>query len=226
MAAANDEGAAANHDERPTGRDQPERDRAFRPRPVIEDRDPEIARLARPFGGTASRSRAAVIAEYTAALRIRAIVRGAKVFERECKPCHKVGDRGFALGPDLTGSPSADPAALLANILDPTAVVQPGYLQYLVVDHDGRTYSGVIAAETATSLTLRRGDGAEDTILRAQVAEIAGTGLSMMPEGFEKTIAKAEMADLIAFLRGRTEAAATSMATNARGRWRSARCRD
>ena len=70
-----------------------------------------------------------------------------------------------------------------------------------MVDQDGRTYSGVIAAETATSLTLRRGDGAEDTILRAQVAEMAGTGLSMMPEGFEKTIAKPEMADLIAFLR-------------------------
>ena len=42
----------------------------------------------------------------------------------------------------------------------------------MVVDQDGRTYSGIIAAETATSLTLRRGDGAEDTILRAQVAEI------------------------------------------------------
>jgi putative heme-binding domain-containing protein len=123
------------------------------------------------------------------------------VFERECKTCHKVGDRGFALGPDLTGSPSADPAALLANILDPSAVVQPGYLQYMLVDQSGRTYSGIIAAETATSLTLRRGDGAEDTILRTQIAEITSTGLSIMPEAFEKTISKSEMADLIAFLR-------------------------
>ena len=101
----------------------------------------------------------------------------------------------------MTSSPSADSAALLANILDPNAVVQPGYLQYTVADQDGRNYSGIIAAETATSLTLRRGDGAEDTILRAQVAEMASTGQSMMPEGFEKTISKPEMADLIAFLR-------------------------
>ncbi len=77
----------------------------------------------------------------------------------------------------------------------------------MVVDQDGRTYSGIIAAETATSLTLRRGDGAEDTILRTQVAEMTGTGLSLMPEGFEKTITKPEMADLIAFLRARTAAA-------------------
>ena len=123
------------------------------------------------------------------------------MFERECKSCHKVSDRGFALGPDLTGSPSGDPAALLANILDPNASVQPAYVQYVIFDQDGRTYSGMITAETATSLTLRRGEGAEETILRAQIAEMTSTGLSLMPEGFEKTISKPEMADLIAFLR-------------------------
>ena len=171
--------------------------------PSVKHRDPEIAGLAHAlFGGTATRSRAAVIADHAIVLQTKGdAARGAKVFERECKTCHKVGDRGFALGPDLTGSPSADPAALLANILDPGAVVQPSYLQYTVVDQNGRIYSGIIAAETATSLTLRRGDGAEDTILRTQVAEMASTGLSMMPEGFEKTISKPEMADLIAFLR-------------------------
>jgi hypothetical protein len=36
-------------------------------------------------------------------------------------------------------------------------------------------------------LTLRRDDSGEDTILDAQVAEMAGTGMSMMPEGFEET---------------------------------------
>ena len=59
----------------------------------------------------------------------------------------------------------------------------------------------MIAAETATSVTLRRGDGAEDTILRTRIAEMTSTGLSLMPEGFEKTISKPEMADLLAFLR-------------------------
>ena len=59
----------------------------------------------------------------------------------------------------------------------------------------------MITAETATSLTLRRGGGAEDTILRARIDEMTSTGLSLMPEGLEKTISKAEMADLVAFLR-------------------------
>jgi putative heme-binding domain-containing protein len=171
--------------------------------PLLRHRDPEIARLAQAgFGRAATQSRAQAIAGYLAALKTRGDSgRGAKVFERECQACHKVGNRGFALGPDLTGSPSGDPAALLANILDPNANVQPNYVQYLVVDQGGRAYSGIIAAETATSLTLRRGSGAEDTILRAQIAELTSTGLSLMPEGLEKTISQPEMADLIAFLR-------------------------
>ena len=209
------------------GRDRSEPDRAGRPRPLLTHRDPEIARLAqvgvRPDGvGGASRD--------TRRVCRRAADEGGCVprcegLRRECKTCHKVGERGFSLGPDLTGSPSADPASMLTNILDPNAAVRPEFLQYLVVDHDGRTYSGLIAAETATSLTLRRGAGAEDTILRAQVAEMTGTGLSLMPEGLEKTITKPEMADLVAFLRARTAAARDREPTKtARGRSTSAPC--
>ena len=171
--------------------------------PLLKHRDPELARSAQKlFGKGASRSRAQVVAEYLTVVRLKGdAVAGAKVFERECTSCHKVGDRGFALGPDLAGSPSADPTALLSSILDPNASVPPNNVQYLVIDQNGRTYSGIIASETATSLTLRRGDGAQDTILRAQVAELTSTGLSLMPEGMEKRISKPEMADLIAFLR-------------------------
>jgi putative heme-binding domain-containing protein len=171
--------------------------------PLLRHRDPEIARLARAiFGDAPTGSRAAVIADYAATLRAGGdTARGAKVFERECKSCHNVGTIGFGLGPDLTGSPSADARSLLANILDPNAAVQPSYWLYVVVDQNGRNYSGIIAAETATALTLRRGDGGEDTILRGQIADMASTGLSIMPEGLEKTISKPEMADLIAFLR-------------------------
>jgi putative heme-binding domain-containing protein len=172
--------------------------------PLLKHRDAEIARLAQAlFGQAGSRTRAQVIARYLAPVQPTKgdVTRGARVFDRECKTCHQVGDRGFALGPDLTGSPSRDSAALLANILDPNANVLPNYVQYLVVDRNGRTYSGLIDAETASSLTLRRADGARDTILRAQITEMTSTGLSLMPEGFEKTIAPPEMADLIAFLR-------------------------
>jgi putative heme-binding domain-containing protein len=171
--------------------------------PLLKHRDAEIARLAKIlFAQTAPRPRAQVIDDYVTALRMDGnAARGIRVFERECMACHRVGARGFALGPDLTGSPSGEPASLLANILDPNANVAPNSVQYLVIDQNGRSYAGIIASETATSLTLRRGGGAEDTILRVHIAEMTSTVMSLMPEGLEKTISKPEMADLIVFLR-------------------------
>ena len=105
------------------------------------------------------------------------------------------------MGPDLTGSPSRDAATLVANILDPNATVVPGEVQYVVIDQDGRSYTGMITGETATSLTLRGAGGAEETILRSRIAELRSTGLSLMPEGLEKIISKPEMSDVVAFLR-------------------------
>ena len=59
----------------------------------------------------------------------------------------------------------------------------------------------MIAGETATSITLVRGEKASDTLLRVDIEELKSTGTSLMPEGFEKELDAAAMNDLIAFLR-------------------------
>jgi putative heme-binding domain-containing protein len=65
---------------------------------------------------------------------------------------------------------------------------------------DGRTVSGVVAGEGAASITLRRGDGQSETILRSDIEEITNTGMSIMPEGIERQIDVEGMADLLAYL--------------------------
>jgi putative membrane-bound dehydrogenase-like protein len=170
---------------------------------LLKHRNPEVASLARKlFQDGQSRSRAQVVSDHMSVLGLKGLTdRGRQVFIRECKACHKIGEIGVAIGPDLTGSPSRDGAALLSNILDPNAYALPGYIQYVVSDLNGRSYTGIIAAETGPSVTLRRGDGLQDTLLRNQIDAMSSTGQSLMPEGLEKTITKQEMADLVAFLR-------------------------
>ena len=58
----------------------------------------------------------------------------------------------------------------------------------------------MLAAETATSVTLRRAEGAEDTVLRSNIEELRSLSQSVMPEGLEKQIGHQQMADLIAYL--------------------------
>ena len=81
----------------------------------------------------------------------------------------------------------------------------PPYLSYVISTANGRVVTGMISAETANSLTVRRPDGGEETIPRTEIDELRSTGLSFMPEGLEKTIDVPAMADLLAFLTRRSE---------------------
>jgi putative heme-binding domain-containing protein len=135
--------------------------------------------------------------------------RGEVVFKRECAACHKVRNEGFEVGPDLASSPSRDIDALLTNILDPNRFVDPANIQYVVIDQSGRTISGKIIGETATSVTLTSGKGVRETILRKDIDQFVSTDKSLMPEGLENTVSKDEMTNLLAFLNGLESAPGT-----------------
>ena len=63
-----------------------------------------------------------------------------------------------------------------------------------------RVLDGIITDESAASLTLKRAEGVTETVLRGDIAQLFGSGLSLMPEGMETGITVEQMADLIAFL--------------------------
>ena len=88
----------------------------------------------------------------------------------------------------------------MVNVLDPNREVNPQYLNYIAITSDGRSISGMIAAENAASLTLRRAENAIDTVLRVDLDQLQSTGLSIMPEGMEETVDPQAMADVIAYL--------------------------
>ena len=105
------------------------------------------------------------------------------------------------VGPDLLSAlRNKSREALLIDILDPSREVDPRYINYVVSTKAGRVFTGMIAAETASSVTLRRAEKAEDTLLRSQIDEIQATAKSVMPEGLEQQLTKQDVADVIAYL--------------------------
>ena len=108
---------------------------------------------------------------------------------------------GTAVGPDISDTFNRTREALLTDILDPSRVIDTGYVNYLVRTKSGSTVSGFIAAQTASSLTLRRGKDQEDVILRADVEDMRASAVSVMPEGLEKNITVEQMGDLLTFLK-------------------------
>jgi hypothetical protein len=79
--------------------------------------------------------------------------------------------------------------------------VEPRFISYNIETRDGRSLSGIINAETATTLTLVQPGGIQETILRSDATEIRATGLSLMPEGLEQSMNVQDLADLIAHLK-------------------------
>ena len=78
--------------------------------------------------------------------------------------------------------------------------MQTCYVSYAAVTRSGREISGIITAETANNISLRSTDGREETLLRSELKELSSSGLSLMPEGFEKALQPQDMADLLAAL--------------------------
>lgn len=159
-------------------------------------------RAAKLFAGATSKDLEAVLAAYKPAADTPGdAAKGKAVFRRECASCHLAGNVGQIVGPAAATFKDKTPAELLTAILDPNREVDPRYLNYTLTLVDGRTTSGIVGGESPTAITLRRAEGAVEIVLRSQIDELKSTKQSLMPEGLEKKVTPAEMADLIAFLR-------------------------
>jgi putative heme-binding domain-containing protein len=160
------------------------------------------ARAAKVFAATAS-DRAAVLGEYEGVARLTGdAARGAELFRQQCAVCHRLRGEGREIGPDLGALANKSVPALLTAILDPNQAVEWRYVTYTARVKDGREVSGILAAETAASVTLRTAAGTEEILLRSQIEDLRGSKLSLMPEGLEKALPPQAMADLLAWLAG------------------------
>ncbi len=128
--------------------------------------------------------------------------RGRAVFAKICAACHRLDGVGHEIGPNLASFRNRGAEAILVNVLDPNREVNPQYVNYVVITHDGRSMTGMVAAETATSVTLKRAEDVTDVVERDNIEQLRSTGQSIMPEGMEKQIDQAAMADLLAYLMG------------------------
>ena len=104
------------------------------------------------------------------------------------------------VGPDLVTVKTTGSEKLLDSIIDPSREVDPKYVAYLVETKSGESVFGVIANESATSISLRQPFGKEETLLRSNLKRMQSLNQSLMPEGLETGLTPAQMADLLEFI--------------------------
>ena len=170
---------------------------------LTQSKDETVRERAKTIlAAAAPASRKEVLDAYQPALSLKADPkRGRELFVKNCSTCHRVDNVGVNVAPDISDTRTKKPEQLLLDIVDPNKAIDANYFAYAVALKDGTVQSGVISAETATSITLKQPEGKVLTLLRSDIEELRNTGLSLMPVGLEKNVDQQAMADLIFWLK-------------------------
>ncbi len=127
--------------------------------------------------------------------------RGKKFFDQKCARCHNLQGQAGKGRPNLAGTKGRAEETLLQDILQPSAQLTAGFRSYTVVTRNDDLFTGILAAETATSITLPGEDGVERTILRADIESMQTSDVSLMPENLTELLQPQDVADLLGYLR-------------------------
>jgi putative membrane-bound dehydrogenase-like protein len=160
-------------------------------------------RAEKLFATVGSGDRAKAFTETKACLALKPDpANGREVFKRLCASCHRLDREGIAVGPDLFDIRNQPKESILLHIVIPEQEIAPNFANYVCETKDGRTVSGLIAAETPLQVTFRQAQGVEETIARNDITSLTASPLSLMPQELEKGMTTQEMADLLGYLKG------------------------
>ena len=118
-----------------------------------------------------------------------------------CKNCHRIGQQGKSIGPDLTKiGKTQTPAQLLESILQPSKRIDPKFITYLAELDDGRLLSGLLREKTDAEVTLQDARDQTHRIATATIEELVPQRASLMPDLLVQDLTAQQLADLLAYL--------------------------
>ena len=130
-------------------------------------------------------------------------VRGEAIYKREalkCASCHRIGDHGARVGPNLAAIGAASPLDyIIDSLLYPAKNVKEGFNTLVVQTADGLVVTGIPVSRTDEELVLRDATDKQITIRVADIDE-ESPGTSLMPAGLVDSLSREELADLVRFL--------------------------
>lgn len=132
--------------------------------------------------------------------------RGPELFRHpdlNCIGCHRLNGEGVALGSDLSDvGLRLDAMTLLESLLEPSAIITPGYETWLVVDQEENEHVGVLSRETPGAVVLRDAKNNEIVIPKSRIKQRQQVPVSLMPAGLQQSMTLQDLVDLWLYLRG------------------------
>ncbi len=122
-----------------------------------------------------------------------------------CIACHKIGDDGVEIGPDLTklDVKKQNPEHILRSLIDPSGEIDEKYQPYTFVLTNGKVVTGMILKDDAASVTVTENPLAKTkpvVLLKKDIDEQVKSKKSIMPEGLLGKLTREEILDLVGFI--------------------------
>jgi putative heme-binding domain-containing protein len=126
---------------------------------------------------------------------------GEKLFAAQCATCHRVGERGGRLGPDLTRiGISRSRAALVREIRTPSEWIPPTYETVTLVTKDGRKIRAVKKNEDVFSIQIMDTQERIQGHLKSNLQDVIYEKTSLMPSYGSERLNDSDLNDLIGYL--------------------------
>ena len=109
---------------------------------------------------------------------------------------------GGTIAPDLTMTSRKDLEALLANIVDPGAVIRRDFLASIIVTSNGRMVTGLVVNRKGDHLEVADSKGKIVRILKSDVEIEKVSDTSVMPERLLEQLTPQQLRDLVSYLQG------------------------
>jgi putative heme-binding domain-containing protein len=138
----------------------------------------------------------------------RDLERGRRLYgEVACAACHRKGNEGGGVGPDLTAVAGRFGVRdLLEAIVEPSKVISDQYAAVSIATKDGRVVTGRVGNLFGDSLSVIEDmlePGQTTNVRRTDIEEMKPSEVSPMPAQLLNSLTESEIQDLVAFLLAR-----------------------
>lgn len=118
-----------------------------------------------------------------------------------CGSCHKIGDRGTTIGPELTTiGKQRSREDLLESILEPSRRIEPKFAAYVAQTVGGKSFTGLVVKRDDKEVVLRDAQNKDVVLPAKSVEELKPARTSLMPDGQVAGLTVQEAADLLEYV--------------------------
>ena len=119
----------------------------------------------------------------------------------QCKTCHRIGNEGGRVGPDLSAiGQKLTREQILESLAEPSKAIAQEYRTQLFETTNGRTFTGVVVSKTDKEVVIRDAQDKETRIATDEIEHTAAQPQSIMPQGLLRDLTPQQAADLVDYL--------------------------